>query len=79
VPKDILRDIAAGAVGNEGVDYLLIEDRREAINAAFARAEPGDLVVLAGKGHETSIVIGDTEVPWNEEAVARELLRDRFR
>lgn len=78
VPMDILRDIAAGAEGEEGVVYLLIEDRREAIAAAFDRAEPGDLVVLAGKGHEDSIVIGDTAVPWNEEAVARELLRERF-
>jgi UDP-N-acetylmuramoyl-L-alanyl-D-glutamate--2,6-diaminopimelate ligase len=77
-PMAILRDIAAGATGNVGEDYLLIEDRREAIDTAFAMAEPGDLVVLAGKGHETSIVIGDVDVPWNEESVARELLRRRF-
>ena len=78
VPMDILRDIAAGAVGNEGKNYRLIEDRREAIDHALATARPGDLVVLAGKGHEDSIVVGDDEVPWNEEAVARELLRERF-
>lgn len=78
VPMDILHDIAAGAEGEEGTDYLLIEDRREAIGAAFDRAGTGDLVVLAGKGHEDSIVISDTAVPWNEEAIARELLRERF-
>jgi UDP-N-acetylmuramoyl-L-alanyl-D-glutamate--2,6-diaminopimelate ligase len=77
----ILRDIAAGAEragGVEGEDFHLIEDRTEAIDRAFDLARPGDLVLLAGKGHETSIVIGDEQVPWNEEAIARDLLRTRF-
>ncbi len=80
-PLAILRDIAAGAEqagGIEGQDFHLIEDRTEAIDRALSLAEPGDLVLLAGKGHETSIVIGDEQVPWNEEAVARDLLRARF-
>lgn len=80
-PLAILRDIAAGAKqasGIEGEHFHLIEDRTEAIDRAFSLAQPGDLVLLAGKGHETSIVIGDVDVPWNEEAVARGLLSSRF-
>jgi UDP-N-acetylmuramoyl-L-alanyl-D-glutamate--2,6-diaminopimelate ligase len=80
-PMGILRDIAAGALqagGVEGENFHLIEDRTEAIGRAFDLALTGDLVLLAGKGHETSIVVGDVQVPWNEEAVARDLLRSRF-
>jgi UDP-N-acetylmuramoyl-L-alanyl-D-glutamate--2,6-diaminopimelate ligase len=75
----ILEDIARGAeaVGRRrGNDLLLIPDRREAIAAAFERARPGDLVLLAGKGHERSIIGPRGERPWDELAVARELLAE---
>jgi UDP-N-acetylmuramoyl-L-alanyl-D-glutamate--2,6-diaminopimelate ligase len=76
-PRSILGDIAAAmhAVGRrEGSDFALIEDRRAAIRAAFERAGPGDLVLLAGKGHEGSIIVGRTKTPWDERQVAREEL-----
>src|SRR5690606_23123410 len=68
--------VAAGAVRGESV--LAITDRREAIRRASALARPGDCVLLAGKGHETSIIWGFEHVPWNEAAVAEELLREMF-
>ncbi|HEX6484347.1 MAG TPA: UDP-N-acetylmuramoyl-L-alanyl-D-glutamate--2,6-diaminopimelate ligase [Ktedonobacteraceae bacterium] len=74
----ILRDIANGAesVGNrEGTDFLCIADRREAIATAFARAQEGDTILLAGKGHEQSIIIGKEKLPWDDRLVAREELR----
>lgn len=74
----IIRDIAAGAEQagkQEGKDYLCIADRREAITAAFARAQHGDTVLLAGKGHEQSIIIGREKLPWDDRQVAREQLR----
>jgi UDP-N-acetylmuramoyl-L-alanyl-D-glutamate--2,6-diaminopimelate ligase len=73
----IVAEIVAGAVaaGRErGVEVLGIPDRREAIAAAFAQAHPGDVVLLAGKGHETTILYADHAIPWDEAAVARELL-----
>jgi UDP-N-acetylmuramoyl-L-alanyl-D-glutamate--2,6-diaminopimelate ligase len=73
----ILEDIARGAeaVGRRrGHDLLLIADRREAIAAAFEAARPGDIVLLAGKGHERSIAGPTGELPWDERAVAVELL-----
>lgn len=74
----ILRDIggALEARGRrEGSDYVAIPDRREAIAEAFRRARPGDLVLLAGKGHEQSIIVGREKTPWDDRTVAREELR----
>ncbi len=73
----ILDDIARGAEAagrRRGHDLLLIPDRREAIAAAFEAARPGDIVLLAGKGHERSIIGPRGEQPWDERAVAQELL-----
>ena len=74
----ILRNIANGAesVGKrEGTDFLCIADRREAIATAFARAQEGDTILLAGKGHEQSIILGKEKLPWDDRRVAREQLR----
>lgn len=74
----ILRDIGAAleAGGRRaGEDYIAIPDRREAIAEAFRRARAGDLVLLAGKGHEQSIIVGRDKTPWDDRAVAREELR----
>lgn len=73
----ILDEIAAGAeaVGRQrGTDLLLIPDRGAAIEAAFERARPGDVVLLAGKGHERSILGPDGPRPWDEVAAARDAL-----
>jgi len=73
----ILEEIVRGAEAagrRRGEDVLAIADRREAIAAAFARARPGDLVLLAGKGHELAILYADHALPWDEAAVARETL-----
>ncbi len=72
-PMAILRDIEVGTAGGDA-DVHLIEDRREAIALAFSKAGPEDVVLLAGKGHETSIIWGFEHRPWDEAAVARELL-----
>jgi len=69
----ILDEIAAGAEAagkRRGHDLLLIPDRAAAIEAAFERARPGDIVLLAGKGHENSILYGATAMPWNEREAA---------
>ncbi len=77
-PATILREIEAGAIAagkRSGVDYLVIDDRAEAIAAAIGRAQPGDIVVLCGKGHEASIIVGEEKRPWDEAGAAREALR----
>ena len=50
----------------------MIADRREAIRSALREAQPGDSVVIAGKGHETYQQIGNETIPFDDKAVARE-------
>jgi UDP-N-acetylmuramoyl-L-alanyl-D-glutamate--2,6-diaminopimelate ligase len=73
----ILDEIARGAEATgkrRGHDLLVIADRRAAIEAAIERARPGDIVLLAGKGHERSILGPDGPRPWNERAEAEAAL-----
>jgi UDP-N-acetylmuramoyl-L-alanyl-D-glutamate--2,6-diaminopimelate ligase len=53
-----------------------IGDRRTAIEATIKRLEPGDALIVAGKGHETGQIIGDTIYPFNDLDVARAALGD---
>ncbi len=78
-PGAILREIEAGVrtvAGAEG-RYRVIEDRRAAIAAALAAASPGDAVVVAGKGHETTQTTGGRVEPFDDRVVAREELGER--
>ena len=71
-------EIARGAEAagrRRGHDLLVIADRRSAIEAAFDRARSGDVVLLAGKGHERSILGPLGPQPWNEVAEAEAALR----
>jgi UDP-N-acetylmuramoyl-L-alanyl-D-glutamate--2,6-diaminopimelate ligase len=77
-PDTIVREIAEGAESSgaqQGVDFCEIENRREAIQAAIDYAEPGDAILLAGKGHETCMIYDDEQIPWNEAGEAIEALR----
>jgi UDP-N-acetylmuramoyl-L-alanyl-D-glutamate--2,6-diaminopimelate ligase len=58
----------------EGERFERVTDRRAAIARAFALARPGDVVLLTGKGHESTIETANGALPWNEAAVAAELL-----
>jgi UDP-N-acetylmuramoyl-L-alanyl-D-glutamate--2,6-diaminopimelate ligase len=73
----ILEDIAAGAEAagrRREHDLLLIPDRAAAIEAALERARPGDVVLLAGKGHERSIIGPRGPAPWDERDAALDAL-----
>lgn len=73
----ILTQLAAGARGGggtEGKTFSVVPDRREAIRQALALAEPGDLVLLAGKGHERTLERHDETLPWDEVAEVRAAL-----
>lgn len=77
--ESILEEIATGtrrAGRHEGVGYLKVADRAQAIRAAFSRAQPGDIVLLLGKGHESSIIYErGRKLPWNERGAAEHALR----
>lgn len=76
-PSEILRQMRDAAIDlglHEGSDFTCILDRREAFAAAFAAAAPGDTVLLAGRGHETTIPLDGQKLPFHDPTVARELL-----
>ncbi len=79
--RRIIDEIAAGAeeVGwRSGPNYACIEDRSEAIAHAVGEAQPGDTLLLAGKGHERSILIGRDKLPWDERAAAEAAIKRRL-
>ena len=73
-PMEILRQIEAGLP--EGTDYRVICDRVEAIRAAVLQAEPGETVILAGKGHEQVQILGNRQIAFDERALVRQILRE---
>lgn len=74
-PLDIAQQIIAGIADNEHKAVMSVElDRRSAIELAMMSARKGDLVIIAGKGHETTQTIGDRILPFNDVLVAQELI-----
>ncbi len=72
---EIARQIADGARSEgatEGQRFTIDVDRRSAIRSVLAQARPGDVVLLAGKGHEQRMVLATGKVPWNDQVVAEE-------
>ncbi len=77
-PQIIIEAIAQAmrdAGREEGRDFARIPDRREAMRQAFRLARAGDLVLIAGKGHEPYLIFGSEYLPWDDRKVAREELR----
>ena len=72
-PFDILRAVESGIRRTKG-KYTVIENRREAIRHALETAREGDIVVLAGKGHETYQEINGIRHPFDEKVVVQQLL-----
>ena len=67
-PETILAEIVAGFRGKQ---YETVLDRREAIFRAISLAQPGDIVLIAGKGHETTQEFADQTIPFDDLAIAR--------
>ena len=75
-PEDIIADIITGMEKTDG-KYVKITDRKEAIAYAIHHGEPGDIVVLAGKGHEDYQEIEGKHYPMDERVLIREILEGR--
>jgi UDP-N-acetylmuramyl tripeptide synthase len=72
-PLAIIQDVLQGT----GTDVEIDPDRRSAIRRTVALAQPGDVVVIAGKGHEQGQEIAGEKHPFDDREVAREALRLR--
>lgn len=69
-PAAIIAEITKGIAGQHEV----VEDRAQAIERAIGEARPGDVIVIAGKGHETHQIVGDRRIPFSDAAVAHAAL-----
>jgi UDP-N-acetylmuramoyl-L-alanyl-D-glutamate--2,6-diaminopimelate ligase len=74
-PSDIAQQIMSGIDDAVGRSHVSVElDRRSAIELALMTARKGDVVIIAGKGHETTQTIGNRVLPFNDAQVANELI-----
>ncbi|MCK1984014.1 MULTISPECIES: UDP-N-acetylmuramoyl-L-alanyl-D-glutamate--2,6-diaminopimelate ligase [Peribacillus] len=71
----ILRDMEAGVAGKE---YTVIEDRRQAIAYAVSKAAEGDVILIAGKGHETYQLVGDEVLHFDDREEAEKAIQNRL-
>jgi len=71
-PEAILSEVERGLIASGSRNFRKIVDRREAIATAIELADSGSVVVIAGKGHETTQVVGDRELPFDDRRIAEE-------
>ncbi len=79
-PVAIIDAIVAGMTSNDGTssaEVIVEPDRRAAITAAITAAGPADLVLIAGKGHETEQIIGSERLPFDDRRIALEILENQ--
>jgi UDP-N-acetylmuramoyl-L-alanyl-D-glutamate--2,6-diaminopimelate ligase len=75
-PQQILKDVVAGIP--PGVTPVVEVDRQKAIHQAIAQAQPGDAVLIAGKGHEDYQILGTEKIHFDDREVAQAALSDRL-
>ncbi len=73
-PLKIIEEIEVG-LKNTNCPYLIVPDRREAIQRAIFKAKPNDVVLIAGKGHETYQIVGNDKFHFDDREIALEALR----
>ncbi len=78
-PLSIVSDIEKGMKKSGHSSYEVEVDRRKAIERALAIAEPGDYVLVAGKGHENYQIVGDRIIPFNDIEIIQQLLKKQIR
>ncbi len=73
-PQDIFNDIISGFTPEDNQKYIIIPDRKGAIKEAFRKARDDDIILVAGKGHETTQIYKDKVIPFDDFKIARQLL-----
>ena len=76
-PQRILEDVLTGIP--EKIEPLVISDRAKAINTAILQANPGDGVLIAGKGHEDYQILGTEKIHFDDREEARKALEIRLK
>ncbi len=75
-PMDIINDIIEGGIKKTTGEYVTIPDRKEAIRYCIENGQPGDVIVLAGKGHEDYQEIHGKKYPMDERVLIREIMEE---
>ena len=75
-PTTITKDIVSG-MGDSKTPYIIIEDRTKAIEFAIDNSQPGDTIILAGKGHETYQIVGNVKRHMDEREIIAEIFKKR--
>jgi len=74
-PEQIINDVLPGLSGRE---YILLPDRKEAIYKSIELARKGDMVIIAGKGHEDYQILGTAKIHFDDREIAGEALKQRL-
>ncbi|MEX0746599.1 MAG: UDP-N-acetylmuramyl-tripeptide synthetase, partial [Rhodothermales bacterium] len=74
-PSSILNDIRQGMANPESAEWII--DRRQAIRESARRAKAGDVVLIAGKGHEDYQIVGREKLPFDDRLIVRQAFADR--
>ena len=72
-PEDIIADILQG-IDRKKKNYMVIEDRKEAIKEAILESKEKDIILIAGKGHENYQIIKDDILDFDDKQVAKEII-----
>ena len=75
-PQDIINDMLAGLTASEMKKVLSIVDRKEAIRTACALAQPGDVILIAGKGHEDYQEIKGVKHHFDDKEIVKEIFKN---
>ncbi|MCM3397314.1 UDP-N-acetylmuramoyl-L-alanyl-D-glutamate--2,6-diaminopimelate ligase [Oceanobacillus profundus] len=75
-PSIMINETTEAIIRNNG-DFEAIPDREKAIQHAIRISKDNDMIVIAGKGHETTQIIGDTEIPFNEKEIILDALAEK--
>lgn len=78
-PMKIIRNIEEGMKSVNFRNYIIIENREEAIKTAIELANPKDSIIIAGKGHENYQIIGSIKIPFNDKEVARKYIKEKIK
>ena len=76
-PFDILEDIIPG-IQSTGCEYIVIENRRKAIKKAIQSYQPGDVIIIAGKGHEDYQIIGPVKQHFDDRETAQQIIEQEI-
>ncbi|MGE5086586.1 MAG: UDP-N-acetylmuramoyl-L-alanyl-D-glutamate--2,6-diaminopimelate ligase [Bacillota bacterium] len=76
-PEAIIQDILAGVPSSAKDKVTVLADRKEAIHVTLKKAQSGDVILIAGKGHEDYQIIGTTKFPFSDVQVAQEAMQGR--